>query len=548
MSKIKSYKEIAGNIVDVLKNRLYFGRLIIDGRKIIQLKKEGSESKSKNYILPGFVDSHIHIESSMLPPTEFARVATVHGTVAAVCDPHEIANIIGLRGIKYMLDEAQKVPFKFYFGVPSCVPASPFETNGAKISPKEVERLLKMKEIKFLAEVMNFSGVINNEPPVMKKIALAKKYKKPIDGHAPGLQGQALEKYIKAGISTDHESFSLEEAKEKISLGMKIQIREGSAAKDFNRLIPLADKNYKNCMFASDDKHPDDLIKGHINEMVKKALREGIDLIKVIRIACLNPVLHYGLDVGLLQKRDSADFIIIDNPKNFKILEVYIAGQLVAKNGRPLIEKQKSKILNNFAASPKKTVDFKIPYQGKLINVIGARDGQLLTDRFLFKPRETDGYIVSDTAKDILKLAVINRYHNKKPALGMIKGFGLKKGAIASSIAHDSHNIVAIGTNDEDICRAINLIIKYKGGLSAVAGSKELFLPLPIAGLMSDQNCEIVAKKYLTINKTAKSFGSKLRAPFMTLSFMTLSVIPKIKLTDNGLFDGEKFKFINLFN
>lgn len=538
-------KSLSGNIVDVLNSKIYPGTLKISNGRIIDIIRESSEYK--NYILPGFVDSHVHIESSMLTPSEFARAAVIHGTVAAVSDPHEIANVLGVDGVKYMIENGKTTPMKFYFGAPSCVPASTFETSGASIGPEELEELLKLEEIKYLGEVMNFPGVLSGDGILHKKISIAKKYSKLIDGHAPGLRGKGLMQYIDAGITTDHECLTKDEALEKIRLGMKVQIREGSAAKNAEDLISIIEEHCEDCMFCSDDKHPDDLVKGHINDLVKMALNSGINMMKVLTVACVNPVLHYKLDVGILQKGDSGDFLVVDNLHDFKILSTYINGQIVAGEGKSLINKVPSTILNNFNVGKKKKVDFALPRNKGNINVIEAIDGGLITNKLILIPRIVNGYAVSDVERDILKIAVVNRYSEEEVAIGFIKNFGLKKGAIASSVAHDSHNVIAVGVTDEDICRAVNLIIENKGGISAISEEKEMILPLPIAGIMSNEDYSEVVNKYGAIDNMAKSLGSTLHTPFMTLSFMALLVIPKIKLSDMGLFDSEKFQFINIF-
>ena len=535
-------KTVSGNIVDLLGLEVFPATLEISEGRIAEIIRE--DRKFATYILPGFVDSHIHIESSMLLPSEFARLAVLHGTVAVVSDPHEIANVLGIDGVRYMIRNGQETPLKFYFGAPSCVPATTFETSGAVIDPEQVEDLLKEEEIKYLSEMMNFPGVVNNAPVVAKKIEMAKRYSKPIDGHAPGLRGKDLKKYVEAGISTDHECLTKEEALEKIGLGMKIQIREGSAAKNFAQLIPIIEEHAQSCMFASDDRHPDDLIKGHINELVKRALRLGYDRMKVLRCACLNPVFHYGLDVGLLQKGDRADFVIIDNFESFNILKTYINGEKVAENGKALFPQVPAEIVNNFQAEKKEVRDFQLNKTGETINVIEAIDGQLITERVQVRPKVIDDYLVSDTKRDILKITVVNRYRNAPPAIGFIKGFGLREGAVSTSVAHDSHNIVAVGVSDEDICRAVNKVIENRGGLTVVCGDLCQTLPLPIAGLMSDKDGFEVARQYAKLDSLTKGLGSKLKSPFMTLSFMALLVIPKIKLSDKGLFDGERFEFI----
>ena len=538
-------KKISGNIVDIHNRKIFPGTLKIEKGKITKITRDNA--KYKNYIIPGFVDAHVHIESSMLTPAEFARIAATHGTVAAVSDPHEIANVLGIDGVYYMLDNASKVPFKFYFGAPSCVPASPFETSGHIINPKDVETLMKNKNIKYLAEVMNYPGVINKDPDVIKKINIAKKHSKPIDGHAPGLTGEELSKYVESGISTDHECANLKEGREKVKKGMKLLLREGSAARNFDDLQPLMKDHLDSCMLCSDDKHPDDLMQGHINQVVKKAIKKGMDPIEVIRSASLNPAVHYNLDVGLLRVGDPADFLIVDDLKQMNVLSTYIDGIEVAKNGDSLISRMKPEIKSNFNIGPKKPSDFQIESKGELIKVIVAIDGQLYTKKSIEKPKISNGKIVSDIERDILKIVVVNRYKNKAPTIAFIKNFGLKEGAIASSVSHDSHNIIAVGVTDEDICKAVNLIVKHKGGISVVGKGKENVLPLPIAGIISDKEYDWVADKYTEIKEIAKKLGSKLKAPFMTLSFMALPVIPQLKITDKGLFDSEKFEFINLF-
>ncbi|MFC1999287.1 adenine deaminase [Chloroflexota bacterium] len=536
---------ISGNIVDVLNSTIYPGTLEIRDGRITSIVKD--EKEYETFILPGMVDSHIHIESSMLVPSAFARLAVGHGTVATLSDPHEIANVLGIEGVNYMIENTKTVPLKFCFGAPSCVPATPFETSGAHIGPEQVEELLRKNEVKYLSEMMNFPGVLNDDPEVMAKIEVARRLGKPIDGHAPGLRGEALAKYVAAGISTDHESLNREEALEKIKLGMKILIREGSAAKDFEELVGILEEHPDQCMFCSDDKHPDDLVLGHINQLVKRALKLGIDKMKVLKCACVNPVQHYGLDVGLLQEGCWADFIEIDGFEDFNILRTYINGELVAEKGKTLLPKVGAGVANNFQAGKKQKLDFSVKPEGETINVIEAIDGQLITNRLSAASKILGGNVVSDTDGDILKMAVVNRYQDAPPAVGFIKGFGLKNGAIASSVAHDSHNIVAVGVTDEALCQAVNVIVENQGGVAVVSDNEKSVLPLPVAGIMTIQDGFEVAKQYSELDKLAKKLGSKLHAPFMTLSFMALLVIPKMKLSDKGLFDGEKFEFMNLF-
>ncbi len=498
------------------------------------------------YILPGFIDSHIHTESSRLTPSEFGRAAAIHGTVGAICDPHEIANVLGISGINFMIESSRKTPFKFYFGAPSCVPATFFETSGAELGVKEIEELLDNNNITHLSEVMNYPGVINKKPNIMAKIDAAKKRGKPIDGHAPGIIGKSLIQYASAGITTDHESESFDEAKFKIENGIKILIREGSVAKNFDELLPLIKDYPDKCMFCTDDINPNELLKGHINLLVKRAIKKGYDLMDVLQCASLNPVQHYKLNIGLLQENDPADFIIVNNLKDFDILECRINGQIVSKNGKSMLPYTKEAHPNVFNALPKNFTDFTVKGSGSFINVIGAINNQLHTEKLILEASKNGDIIQSDIKRDILKITVVNRYKNLPPAVGFIKNIGLKEGAIASSVAHDSHNIIAVGTNDIDICNAVNLIIENKGGFAAVSGEIKEIFRLPIAGLMSELDVWEASYEYSKIVKFVKEIGAIPDAPFATLSFMALLVIPKLKLSDKGLFDSENFNFTEL--
>lgn len=539
--------EISGNIVDVVSKKIFAGKISVNDGFIDNITE--TNDVYNNFIIPGFVDSHVHIESSMMVPSEFARLAVLHGTVATVSDPHEIANVCGLDGVKYMINNGKRVPFKFFFGAPSCVPATTFETAGAEITPKEIRELLNDPDIKYLSEMMNFPGVLFEFPDVMEKIKIAHELGKKVDGHAPGLRGENLKKYIDAGITTDHECFTLEEALDKISYGMKILIREGTAAKNFNSLHSLLSSHPDMCMLCSDDKHPDDLVKSHINATVSRAVGLGHDLFNVLRAASYNPIKHYNLEVGLLQNGDPADFVVVNNLSEFKALSTYINGDLVADNNLCKIKPVPVEIINNFGVDFKSVKDFEIDAKGiEMLNVIEALDGELITNKLMLPCKVENGKIVSDIENDILKITVVNRYSNQVPAVAFIRNFGLKKGAIASSVGHDSHNIIAVGTNDNDLCEAVNLVIANKGGLSAVSGEFKFDLPLPIGGLMSDDEGTVIAEKYEKIDRVTKELGSKLNSPFMTLSFMALLVIPNIKLSDKGLFDGTKFEFINIGN
>jgi adenine deaminase len=537
--------ELQGNIVDVVAKRIFQGTVVVHHGIVTTIREE--QVNAHGYILPGLVDAHIHVESSMLIPSEFARLAVVHGTVGSVSDPHEIANVLGIPGVKFMIANGKKVPFKFYFGAPSCVPATPFETAGARLGVEEVRELLQMPEIKYLSEMMNFPGVLFHDPEVMAKLELARKAGKPVDGHAPGVTGEDAGKYIRAGISTDHECFTLEEAYEKIRFGMHILIREGSAAKNFETLYPLIDEFPDQVMLCSDDKHPNDLVVGHINLEVKRAIKLGLNLMNVLRSCTYNPVKHYNLEIGLLQPGDPADFICIDNLDDFNVLSTYVDGKLVAKEGRTLVAGVEEEPFNQFNIQKIQSGEIGvIPREGQ-IKVMSAYDGQLITGKVYADPVIVGHNVVSDPSHDILKIVVKNRYSEAPAAVGFIKNIGLKRGAIASCVAHDSHNIVAVGVDDESITEAINLVISEKGGVSLVDGSEKRILPLPFAGIMSGLDGFEVARQYDEMDKKVKEMGAVLSAPYMTLSFMALLVIPELKLSDKGLFDGSHFAFTGVF-
>lgn len=536
---------VSGSIVDLIERRIFPGTVHVSNGKIASIRQD-SVPLSSSFILPGFIDSHVHVESSMLVPSEFARLAVVHGTVATVSDPHEIGNVLGIEGVRYMIRNGKQVPFHFFFGAPSCVPATIFETAGATIGIDELRSLFEEDHLHYLSEMMNFPGVLSKDPQVMEKIQLAHSLGRPVDGHAPGLRGTDAQHYIEAGIFTDHECFTLEEALDKIQYGMHILIREGSAAKNFEALHPLIGSHPDRVMFCSDDKHPHELVKGHVNTIVRRALAKGYNLMDVLRAASLNPVRHYQLNVGLLRQGDSADFIIANNLDQLDILRTYVRGRLVASEGASLISSVKAEIINRFHPEELKIADFAVPANGTHIRVIEAIEGELIT-RELHEPAKIrDAHIVSDLTRDNLKLAVVNRYAKAKPAIGFIRNFGLKKGAIASCVAHDSHNIIAVGTTDDEICLAVNTLMKHKGGIIAVDGQKTYVLPLPIAGIMNPDDGYEVAKHYSEIDAQAKKLGTSLQAPFMTLSFMALLVIPALKLSDKGLFNGKKFQFTPL--
>jgi adenine deaminase len=540
---------IKGKFTDILAARIFPAEVHIAENKILSVRELGSDQiVPEQYICPGFIDAHVHIESSMLVPSEFARLAVVHGTVGTVSDPHEIANVLGMTGVDYMIENGRKTPFHFYFGAPSCVPATVFETAGATLRSEEVDQLLSRPEIKYLSEMMNFPGVLQGDQEVMKKISSAKKYHKPVDGHAPGLRGDEARKYIQAGITTDHECFTAEEALDKLSMGMKILIREGSAARNFEALAGLLNEHWENMMFCSDDKHPDSLLHGHINQLCARAVAKNIDHFKVLRAACINPILHYNLEVGRLRPGDSADFILLKDLKKFEVLQTYLRGELVAENGKTKINSVTHlSNPNQFNCSYTRPEDF--IFRAHPLNdsvypypVIEAFDGQLITGKYNADIHANNSYWEADPSRDILKIVVLNRYKKAPIAMAFIKNFGLKSGALASSVAHDSHNIVAVGVNDEALSLAANAVISEEGGISLVNNGMVKKLGLPVAGLMSTKDGYLVAENYTELDAEAKKMGSRLLSPFMTLSFMALLVIPHLKLSDLGLFDGDRFQ------
>jgi len=536
---------VTGQYVDILGKKIFPAMVTVKDGIIASVTP--CEQAPIHYILPGFIDSHVHIESSMLIPSSFARLAVTHGTIGTISDPHEIANVCGIEGVYYMIENGKKVPFHFFFGAPSCVPATNFETTGAAIDSEQIKNLLASEDIYYLSEMMNFPGVLYEDEEVMKKIRAAHKLGKPVDGHAPGLRGEDAKKYIEAGISTDHECFTIQEAIDKLSYGMKILIREGSAAKNFEALHELIDDHPSMIMLCSDDKHPDSLLEGHINQLCARAVAKGLDIFNVLRAACINPVIHYSLPTGKVQPNDSANFIVVKDLVNFEVTQTYIHGNLVAENGISLIPHIEEGAINQFNATSIQGKDLSLsvndyPTQNGNIPVIEAIDGQLITHCLWMPPTIENEFLVSNTQTDILKIVVYNRYFNAPPKIAFIKNFGFQEGAIASTVAHDSHNIIAVGVDDESIARAINLVIQEKGGVSCVSAHDEKVLGLPVAGLMSNEDPYEVAANYTIIDKMSKQLGSSLGSPFMTLSFMALLVIPHLKLSDKGLFDGDQFK------
>ena len=534
---------IKGIILDLLNRKKFKGAIEISNGRITQIH-ETEDSVPHQYILPGFVDSHIHIESSMLVPSEFARLAVRHGTVATVSDPHEIANVCGIEGVDFMIGNGGKVPFKFFFGAPSCVPATPFETAGAALDPGDVDALLERDEILYLAEMMNWPGVLSSDKDVMSKIKSAQKNGKPVDGHAPGLMGERAVNYAEAGISTDHECFTKEEALDKLNAGMKIAIREGSAAKNYEALISLLGEYPEKIMFCSDDKHPDDLLFGHINELAARSLQRGFELFDTLRACTVNPVQHYTLPVGLLQINDPADFIVVDDLETMRVSQTWIDGECVYENRTVHIPHVAFEPINNFVVNETRPSDFAFESDDAELPVIVAQDGELITGMAHESLPVKNGEVQPAPDRDILKITVVNRYQKAKPSVGFIKNFGICKGAFASSVAHDSHNIIAIGTSDKFLSDVVNMVMKSKGGIAAVDDNRKEILPLPVGGIMSDQSGEVVASKYEQLSFMVKEMGSTLTSPFMLISFMALLVIPRLKISDKGLFDGETFEFV----
>jgi adenine deaminase len=538
-------KKIQGQIVDVVSRRIFSGELIIENGEIKSINEV--ETANKQYIIPGFVDAHVHVESSMLIPSEFARLAVCHGTVATISDPHEIGNVLGKEGVRFMIDNGLKTPFKFYFGAPSCVPATQFETAGATITVDDIEEIFSWPNVNYLAEMMNFPGVLFKDPEVMAKIALAHKLGKQVDGHAPGLRGEDAKKYIDAGITTDHECFTKEEALDKLKHGMKIIIREGSAAKNFESLWELIEEYPDKVMLCSDDKHPNDLAVGHINILAKRAVAKGCDVMNVLRASSYNTIKHYKMNVGLLQKNDPADFCTVKDLKDFEVTSTYINGDVVAENGITKIKSVIETPINNFNCSEVRESQIQLADEGKAVKVIAVEDGQLITTKQVAELPVLNGFLQSDVSQDVLKIVVVNRYFDAPPAVSFITNVGLKKGAIASCVAHDSHNIIAVGTNDKDICEAINLIVKEQGGVSLADGIEKQVVSLPVAGIMSHLDGYKVAESYENIDIASKKLGATLSSPYMTLSFCALLVIPELKLSDKGLFDGKNFCFTSFY-
>lgn len=542
---------ITGNIIDIHNREVFYGVIKMDDLMIESIERIGNERKDDIYIAPGLIDSHVHIESSMLVPSVFSEMVIPCGTIGVVCDPHEIANVMGVDGVEYMMKDAKKTPLKFYFGIPSCVPATNLESNGGSIDASDIDYLFKQGAW-FLAEMMNYPGVLNGEPAVLEKIGIAKRYNKPIDGHAPGLKGEGLEAYVKAGISTDHECSTIEEALQRIELGMFVQIREGSAARNFNQLYSLLNTHSTKVMLCTDDSHPDDIFeKGHIDKIVRMALKKGVSIFDIYQSALVNPVLHYQLPVGMLRVGDCADFIIIDNIDNFKVLSTYINGEAVYDNGILALSTQEIDCVNIFTNSYISLDQISVvsPVDHPLVKVIDVMDGELLTNEYSWLAKSLSGFVLPSMEEDVAKIVVVNRYAEAKPSVGFVRGFGIKDGAFGATVAHDSHNIVVVGMDDESIYEVINELFKQKGGVVAYCQGDIEVLPLPVAGLMSNEKGSVVAARYARLNNfVCDRCKTRLQAPFMTLSFLSLLVIPSLKIGDKGLFDVNRFCYVDLIS
>lgn len=532
---------ITGVVFDPILRESFGATLRIQDGKIAKIEKDSNIKHP--IILPGFVDSHVHIESSMLTPSNFAKAAVKHGTVAVVTDPHEIANVAGVKGVEFMINDAKGSDFKFYFGAPSCVPASPFDECFEPFTPEIIEGLMKREDIHFLAEMMNFPGVIYKSESVMQIIDKAHSVQKPVDGHVPGLSGDALKSYVSVGITTDHECFTLEEALEKIKLGMKILIRDGSAAKNFSALHPLIKEYSKHLMFCTDDCHPDELLHGHINLKVKQSLALGYDVFDVLQVSSVNPVNHYKLNLGLLQEGDSADFLVVDNLQNLNIQSTFINGADVLETKESLIKLYSA--LNYVFPNSFNPSNLNLKVASSKVKAIEVINDELITNTVVVNNEAET--LSCNLNEDILKIAVLSRYKDNELSVGLIKGFGMKKGAIAASIAHDSHHIISVGCDNASIEKCLEFIIKNRGGVCYFDGEQLHGLPLPVYGLMTDSTAEVAASAYEIINSKVIADGCKLKAPFMTMSFMSLSVIPHLKITPAGLFDVDKFNYTKLF-
>ena len=545
-----------GSLVNVLSGEIYEADIaVFDGQVVGIGSYSGREEvtvKGK-YITPGFIDGHVHIESSMVEVREFAKAVVPLGTTSVVIDPHEIANVFGLEGIQYMLKSAKFNPLNVFLMLPSCVPATQFETSGSSLKGFDLYPLLTGKWVLGIGEVMNYPGVLARDQDLLDKITMADV--KRVDGHAPNLSGMDLCAYVAAGVRSDHEGTSVEEVQEKLRLGLHIMIREGSLTKNLKVLLPLITPyNISRCFFVTDDRHPRDILEeGHIDFMVRTAIKAGVDPVAAVRLATLNGAEYFKLDrLGAVAPGYTADLLVLDSLDKVKVEKVFKRGVLVAENGK-LVESQLNppKIMLRSSINIKFLTldDFKIPARGKKVRAIELRPGDIKTGEWVADATIVDGLAVSDPTRDIIKIMVIERHHaSENIARAFLKGLGLKRGALASSVSHDSHNIVVAGVNDEDMLEAVIEICRMKGGLAVVADGKVLArVPLPVAGLMSEGTMAEVRDAIQHIDRVSREVGITMEEPFMALSFVTLAVMPDLKLTDLGLFDVRKFKFVDVF-
>jgi adenine deaminase len=532
---------VEGQLVDVVNGKVVPSGVVMEGGKFTEIVTL-AEAPNR-YLLPGFIDSHIHIESSQLCPSRFAEASVPHGTTAVVSDPHEIANVLGVKGIDLMLEDASNVPLRIFLTAPSCVPATQYERSGATIGVAEIESMLKDPRFVGLGEVMDVQGVLRDDPGIIAKIKAAKAFWKGIDGHCPGLVGNDLVKYINAGMRTDHESITADEAEEKYFLGMWIQVREGSASRDLRSLMPFA-KTHE-CMLVSDDLRAKDLVNGHLDVLLRKAVALGMPPMHAIRAVTAWPAWHYNLPGGSVAVGRTADLVVVDDLRNFNVRQVFIAGRLVAEDGVPLFLAEPR--TNGLGILPRGLVgeDMLLPAKGEKVSVkvIEAFPDRIESGSLITELPVRDGRVRAMPDQDVLHIALVNRYVDERPVLGFIKGFGLKRGAMATSVAHDSHHLLAVGASPDDMAKAIN-VVSRSGGFAVCEENEVSTLPLEVAGLMSTSPARVVAQIENDLVELLVGMGCRLPAPFMTLSFQSLLVVPELKIGDRGLFDTRRMEVV----
>jgi adenine deaminase len=544
-------------IVDVFSGEVKAGAVAIAGGRIAGIGDYAARTTidlGGRYIAPGFIDSHVHIESAMTCVGEFARAVAVRGTTAVVADPHEIANVLGAAGVRHMLASAEHQPVRILFTLPSCVPATEMETAGARLTAADLEPFFAEPAVVGLGEMMNYPGVLAGDPEVLNKIAAARRHGKPVDGHAPGLAGKGLAAYVAAGIGSDHECTTAAEALEKLAAGMQIMIRQGTGARNLEALLPVvSERNARRLMWCTDDRHPHDLLtEGHIDSMVAAAVRAGLELVTAVRMATLNPAERFGLShLGAIAPGRQADLVVFSDPGCQRIEEVYVGGRPVAQDGRMVagVPAPATVPVPPSMSLGSQALDFSVPAGGRQVRVIDLIPDQILTRHSLEPAPVEAGRLVSDPRRDLLKIAVVERHTGSgRIGLGMVRGFGLRQGALASSVAHDSHNILVVGVTDAEMRAAVAEVAAMGGGIAAAVGGRTAAkLPLPVAGLMSLEPMQAVSDAMDRLVQTAREFGSPLKEPFMALSFLALPVIPELKITDRGLVDVLQFQHVGLF-